>query len=433
MCGLLECRCEEELLSSALQLRALLTSPPPPALRSAVGLGLLLPLLWEAVISSKAFAAHQRQRHAAGLAPERGVQVRGRWDGDGRLQYPVVGGIESSYQPPFPAGLDIHSSLGAVRQYRGRPHHAAAAVGLDPARCGLGLDHLPDRQLALRPARLVAGPLLATGRRIGDDMSRAPAAKSRRLLCTCRSSNFDPAVPIPSLHGCGLIGCLPAASFITPAHARAAGCVPGRRCAAPMFPLAPGYSGSLGDKLIPSDCHQDPQTDATGHVGYASCLLFYLAPSPAVLVAPLAFPPRSNCCQAFFTCLLRYLPSGTTSSTAMRHFEQASRAALDCLVHFQFALIRHPGSSLTPSCALVLCFCLSADAWRHLPRCIFCCFSPCPACFPFVTESCVSLAWRRRRGASRAAAKGRGSATTAVASHLALQWHTALMWGHARG
>ncbi|PRW33146.1 hypothetical protein C2E21_7801 [Chlorella sorokiniana] len=40
-----------------------------------VALGLLLPLLWEAVTSARAFAAHQRQRRAAGLPPERGLQA----------------------------------------------------------------------------------------------------------------------------------------------------------------------------------------------------------------------------------------------------------------------------------------------------------------------------------------------------------------------
>lgn len=41
----------------------------------AVGLGLLLPLLFEAVVTARAFAMHQRQRRAAGLPPERGLQV----------------------------------------------------------------------------------------------------------------------------------------------------------------------------------------------------------------------------------------------------------------------------------------------------------------------------------------------------------------------
>ncbi|KAI7839850.1 hypothetical protein COHA_006413 [Chlorella ohadii] len=40
-----------------------------------VGLGLLLPLLWEAVVAARAFAAHQRQRRAAGLPAERGLQA----------------------------------------------------------------------------------------------------------------------------------------------------------------------------------------------------------------------------------------------------------------------------------------------------------------------------------------------------------------------
>lgn len=66
---------------------------------------MLLPLLWEAVVSSKAFAAHQRQRRAAGLAPERGVQVRGRWDGDGEAAIPCSRGRRVTNLPSLQAWI----------------------------------------------------------------------------------------------------------------------------------------------------------------------------------------------------------------------------------------------------------------------------------------------------------------------------------------
>jgi hypothetical protein len=40
-----------------------------------VGLGLLAPLLWDALASARLFRAHQQQRRQAGLAPERGLHA----------------------------------------------------------------------------------------------------------------------------------------------------------------------------------------------------------------------------------------------------------------------------------------------------------------------------------------------------------------------